>query len=189
MLKKPHIPSVTIDRLMDAYALKQLPRSGWLQSGIAAERTESVAAHSWGMAFLFSVFEDYFPVHIDKYHALKMAVIHDLAESKIGDMTPLDKISMANKHHLERTAFEDLTHIHSGGGDLLAIWDEFEAGQTEEAKLVRQLDKLDMLLQAHLYEKQYSARLDPFWEDMEALFKDTVFETIFEYMSKNRQKT
>ncbi|PXF23697.1 MAG: phosphohydrolase, partial [Methanobacteriota archaeon] len=67
--------------LLEALELKRLPRSGWLRVGV--QDIESVAAHSWGAAWLVAAL---CPDGVDRGRALEMAVIHDLAEVRIGDI-------------------------------------------------------------------------------------------------------
>lgn len=178
-----------IEQILAAYGLKKLPRAGWIQSGIDPLAVESVASHSWGMAFLFTIIEPLLAPNIDRYRGLRMAVMHDLAESRVGDMTPQDGVDFNQKHDLERQAYEELMRDHPNGDDLLAIWEEFEAGQSPEAQIIKQLDKLDMLLQAYLYEKHENVVLDSFWENTESLFKESAIASIYDYIRMNRHKS
>jgi len=177
-----------IDEIIKAYGLKNLKRTGWLQSGIDPDMVETVASHSWGMAFLFSVLEPDLPQEIDRYRSLKMAVLHDLAESSVGDITPQDGISAGEKQRIERAALQELVAPHPQGAGLLELWDEFEAGATLEAQTIKALDKLDMLIQATIYEQETGVDLDSFWENTDALFKEGVFKTIYEHIRMNRRK-
>ena len=74
--------------LLEALELKRLPRSGWLRvEGL--QDVESVAAHSWGAAWLVAAL---CPEGVNRGRALEMTVIHDLAEVRIGDITPVDGV-------------------------------------------------------------------------------------------------
>ena len=128
--------------LLEALKLKSLPRTGWLRAGI--ENPESVAAHSWGVAWLCMIL---CPKELDKLKVLEMALIHDLPEVRIGDITPYDGIEVAEKHKMESAAFVEMTEQLCNRQHLRDLWNE----QSAEADFVKQMDKLDMALQAQEY--------------------------------------
>ena len=128
--------------LLEALKLKSLPRTGWLRAGI--ENPESVAAHSWGVAWLCMIL---CPNDLNKLKVLEMALIHDLAEVRIGDITPYDGIDVAEKHKMESVAFVEMTEQLCNRQHLRDLWNE----QSAEADFVKQMDKLDMALQAQEY--------------------------------------
>lgn len=132
--------------LIDAFALKALPRAGWVRVGVA--RPESVAAHSWGIGWLVLALSR---PGIDRGRALAIAVIHDLAEARVGDLTPYDGIDKEEKRRRERAAIEALLAPLPDAASLLALWWEYEAGTSAEGRWVKALDKLDMALQAAIY--------------------------------------
>jgi putative hydrolase of HD superfamily len=118
--------------------------------------------------------------------ALSMAAIHDLAEVTTGDITPQDKIPLSDKYLAEKSAFEQIINDVQNGEYLIELWKEFESGLTKEAQVVRRMDKLDMLIQAYLYEHQYEIRLDSFWLNMNDLFLGSESEEIYNYIRLNR---
>ncbi len=181
---------VLISSLEQAYQLKSIPRSGWIQSDIPAIGVESIAAHSFGMSILILYLRPQLvEADINIERCLNMAIIHDLAEVIVGDITPLDQVSASDKYLAEAAAFQRIVQDVNGGDHLKQVWDEFEAEHTPESQLVKRMDKLDMLIQAYLYEKQYSLRLDSFWEGMNQLFKETESEPIYNYIQANRFET
>lgn len=129
--------------LCEALGLKELDRAGWTRVGIA--RPESVAAHSWGVALLVLV---RCPPELDRARLLAMALLHDLAEVRVGDLTPYDGVPRAEKHRRER---EVMTELLAHRPDLLAIWNEAEAGETPEARFLKAMDLTDLGLQAERY--------------------------------------
>lgn len=143
---------------LDAYRLKDEPRQGWVLRGVHAP--ESVAAHAWGTALLCLMFAD--EAGVDRDRALAIATVHDLAEAETGDIParvhPADRtVAPTDKASLEAAAIERLL-----AGELpaaLALWREYEAGGTTEARFVRDMNLVDMALQALAYEEQ--ARYDP----------------------------
>ena len=129
--------------LQEALLLKELDRSGWKRVGI--DRPESVAAHTWGMCWLILVLA---PEDIDHQKAFELAIIHDLAEARVGDITPYDGVSRSDKMRREANAIQDML---KGRPDLLALWNEYTEGTSPEARFVHDVDKLDMALQAIRY--------------------------------------
>jgi len=125
--------------------LKDVKRAGWVRAGHPAP--ESVAAHSWAVSFLALL---RCPPGLDRERLLVMAILHDLAEVTVGDITPHDGVSPAEKHAREAAAMADLL---ADRPDLLATWQEAEARQSPEARLLKQLDLLDMKLQAEHYSR------------------------------------
>ena len=127
-------------------ALKALPRAGWLRVGI--EAPESVAAHSWSVAWLTMVL---CPPKLDRLKVLEMAVVHDLPEVHVGDITPHDGVTASDKSARERAAMRRLTVGLERQESLRALWSEYDLGQSPEARFVKACDKLDMALQASVY--------------------------------------
>ncbi len=89
------------DFLKHAVNLKDVSRQGWIEK-LSIDDPESVADHSYSMAVIGMVISDLENYNTEKI--LKMILLHDLAESKIGDYTP-GKISHVEKKELENTAF------------------------------------------------------------------------------------
>ncbi|HIG47491.1 MAG TPA: HD domain-containing protein [candidate division Zixibacteria bacterium] len=135
----------------EAGKLKTLVRAGWARKGVPAP--ESVAEHSFRMALMAMVLGD--RQDLDTLKLVKMCLIHDLSEVIAGDITPHDGITPEEKHQREQAAMEILTRDFSDGEAYLNLWQEYEAQQTLEAQLARQIDKLEMALQAAEYQQQY----------------------------------
>jgi putative hydrolase of HD superfamily len=143
--------------------LKQLYRQGWLKRGLPREQCESVAEHVLGVALLAWFFtEQGFPTD-SRAKILHMALIHDLGEIYAGDITPADDVSPGEKRRRERDAVRRIFNKLPGGQEYLELWEEFEAGVTHEARLVKQLDRLEMALQAVVYERQGLGSLEEFF--------------------------
>jgi putative hydrolase of HD superfamily len=139
--------SVTLrSSLLECQQLKQLRRSGWVHAGIACP--ESVAAHSWGVAWLVLALR---PPGLDLARALALAVIHDLAEVRTGDLTPADGVPASVRHACERQAFAALIAPLAQHTALAELLDEYQLASTAEARFVKACDKLDMALQAAAY--------------------------------------
>jgi len=141
--------------------LKKLPRSGW-KIKVGLENSESVAEHSYMMAVMAMVLSDL--KSLDSEKVIKMSILHDWAESKIGDFMP-DEIGSDKKSELENYAMVEILESlpQTIQSDYQNIWDEFLVRETSEARLVHELDKLEMALQAKIYEKDVNPeKVKPF---------------------------
>lgn len=160
-------PGRARETLLEALGLKALPRTGWVRSGVPGP--ESVAAHSWGVSWLVLVL---LPRHLDRQRALTYAVLHDLAEVRAGDWTPHDGVSREDKARAEREAMIGLCADLPNGAELLATWEAYEAQADDEARFVRQLDRVDMALQAARYASEGAAGMDEFLDSALAFVTD-----------------
>ncbi len=131
------------EALIEALGLKGVVRAGWIRAGV--KNPESVAAHSWGMAMLAT---QLCPGDLNFQRVLELCILHDVAEVRVGDITPHDGIAPEEKHRQETKAIQEM------GIEASAIFEEYEAQETPESQFVRYLDKLDMALQAEIYESQ-----------------------------------
>ncbi len=113
---------------------------------------------------------------------LKMVLLHDLAESKIGDYTP-KQLSKEKKNNLENNAFneiiKDLPDLIKS--QYLQIWQEYQENISPESKIVHQIDKLEMALQAKIYEKEGHSqeKLESFFESAKADITDPKLKELF----------
>lgn len=133
--------------------LKQLYRQGWLRRGVPRERCESIAEHSFGVALLGLWLAQAHP-DLDAGKVVRMALLHDLGEVYAGDIIPSDGVSEAEKHLYEAQSVVQILSQLPGGESYIAVWDEFETGVSAEAVFVRQVDRLEMGLQAAVYQRQ-----------------------------------
>ena len=141
--------------------LKKLPRSGW-KIKVGLDNSESVAEHSYMMSVMAMVLSDLKSLNSEK--VIKMSILHDWAESKIGDFMP-DEIGYDKKSELENYAMVEILESlpQTIQSDYQNIWDEFLIRDTPESRLVHELDKLEMALQAKIYEKDVDPeRVKPF---------------------------
>lgn len=101
-------------------------------------------------------------------HCTKMALVHDMAESLVGDITPVDGIPVPEKHRREAVTMDFLTEILLGqltgffkqGEEIREIWQEYEASKTLEAVFVHDVDKIELLLQVIEYERSNEGKID-----------------------------
>ena len=169
--------------------LKQLYRQGWLRRGITRERCESVADHSYAASlFAYWLARAEFP-ELDAELILRMMLMHDLGEVYIGDIVPQDQISPETKSQLERQAVNQIFANLPEGDAYIQLWDEFEAASSPEARFVRQIDRLEMALQAGLYEHQGEHNLQEFFDSADQAVYDPRLRRIFEAMLSCREIT
>ena len=129
--------------------LKNIKRTGWI-SKAKILKAESVADHSYSLTALSMVFSDLLGLDTEK--VMKLCIIHDLAESIIGDYMP-EEISVLEKHVKEDNAMKVIISSFPSKIAILYsdLWKEYTLNQTKEVHLVKQLDKIEMFLQANQY--------------------------------------
>ena len=171
-----------LDALGYAGDLKRLRRQGWLDRGVAAP--ESVADHSYRLALLVLLLAA--DAGVDPARAVTLALVHDLPEAIAGDTTPFDAHLAAPdadraalfrsrpaysaaadraKHDAEAAAVRRIAARLAEPLRTLVVgaWEEYEADETPEARLVHQADKLETWLQALEYrEEQPDLVIDSF---------------------------
>ncbi len=134
-----------LDFLRAAESLKTATRSGYTTAG---ER-ESVAEHTWRLCLMALVLRPGFP-EVDFAKLIRICIVHDLGEAIGGDVpAPEQARRGASKSADERRDL--LTLVASlpvaQRDEIVALWDEYEAGATPEARLAKGLDKLETILQ------------------------------------------
>lgn len=143
---------MTKDFFKIAANLKNIPRQGWIDK-LSINNPESVADHTFSMAIIGMILSDLENLNSEKI--LKMILIHDLAESEIGDIVP-EKMDVKEKQRLEDIAFEKI--IQHLPESLITkydkIWKEYQENSSPESQIVHQIDKLEMALQAKVYQTQ-----------------------------------
>jgi len=176
-----------LDFFKTAANLKKISRQGWIDK-LSINNPESVADHSYSMAVMSMVISDLENYNSEKI--LKMVLLHDLAESKIGDYTP-EQLSNEKKNKLENNAFNEIIKnlpdiIKS---QYLQIWQEYQENTSPESKIVHQIDKLEMALQARIYQKDgYSQeKLESFFESAKIDITDPKLKELFTKIIKDIQ--
>ena len=140
------------DFFQTAANLKNIPRQGWIDK-LSLDNPESVADHTFSMAVMGMVISDLENLNSEKI--LKMILLHDLAESQVGDIIP-DKMPLEEKQRLENSAFNEIvkTLPESMIPNYVEIWKEYQENNSDESDIVHQIDKLEMAFQAKIYQSQ-----------------------------------
>ena len=149
------LDETTLAALAQLFALKRTKRTGWLRAGLAHERCESVADHAFYVTLLCLLFAD---ESLDRATVMEMALLHDLAETVVGDLTPSD-CPREEKIARERQAMIGLGGALPDGQRLLDVWERYERQDSPEARFVRAVDRCEMAWQSALYARE--AKLDP----------------------------
>uniref|UniRef100_G3PIU8 5'-deoxynucleotidase HDDC2 n=1 Tax=Gasterosteus aculeatus aculeatus TaxID=481459 RepID=G3PIU8_GASAC len=149
---------------------ERVPRTGWVYRNV--NKPESVSDHMYRMAMMSLTITD--PT-VDKDRCIKLALVHDMAECIVGDIAPSDNISKAEKHRREEEAMRHLSALLPVGlkEEIYGLWEEYESQNSPEARLVKQFDLLEMILQAHEYEELEGTpgRLQEFFDSTNGRFQ------------------
>ncbi len=170
--KSMKIESSQLDKVFhDFLTLKKLRRTGWQLRGI--RNGESIADHCFGVILLTHMLAGIMTsVKIDRARAVSIAIIHELGESRVGDIPYTALKYFPDKSAIEQQAVEDVLAPLGAAltEESLTLFKEFEEGSSVEARFVRAIDKIDMLITAAEYEKTGFAGLSDFWHN-NATFK------------------
>jgi putative hydrolase of HD superfamily len=177
--------------LLELQRLKRLDRTGWVLRGLPPG-AESVAAHSYGVALVAMLLADECMVRgvgVDVERVLRIALLHDLQETRTGDMprTVVAYYGAEARRAAERAAFDD---VMRGAGAAHAaryaeLHEDYESRASLEARLVKAADVVDLLTQALAFERAGARGLDEFWEGaaerdfgLEGAAREVVRETV-----------
>ncbi|QLH04645.1 phosphohydrolase [Nitrosopumilus oxyclinae] len=174
-----------LDFLKTVINLKKIPRQGWIDK-LSIPHPESVADHTYSMAMMGMIISDLENYNFEKI--IKMILLHDLAESKIGDYTP-GQIDLVKKNEIENEAFlKILENLPvSIKSQYQIIWNEFQENNSPESQIVHQLDRLEMALQAKTYQNEgYSTeKLESFFESAKKDITHPKLKEIFRNIIEN----
>jgi putative hydrolase of HD superfamily len=178
-----------ISTLIELQRLKRLDRTGWILRGLP-NGTESVAAHSFGVAVTSMLLADELQkrdVKIDVEKLIRIALLHDWAEARVGDMprTATAYFGAETRRRAETAAFADIVHHLSNRVRYDELYNDYEHRESVEARLVKAADILDLLMQVISLERAGARGLDEFWEvtenpdfQLEGVARDTVEQLI-----------
>lgn len=146
--------------------LVRLKRTGWVRSGV--RDPERVAGHMFRMAAMAMLLDDPHDQKVLNGSAVILSLVHDIAECIVGDITPSDPVSAEDKHAQEMRAMSVLVENLPTSRIALEFSNAFERYEVqdrddEQAKITKDLDKFDMIMQAFEYEEK--VKKGPFLED------------------------
>ena len=149
--------------------LKTTKREGWRRFGIT--QGESISDHMYRMSIMTMFAPPELASKLNVPHCTKMALIHDMAESLVGDITPADKhITKAEKAGREAATMEYMVKNLLGNvpgaalssAEMMRVFQEYEDNVTLEAQFVHDVDKMELLLQFIEYERSTGIDLEEF---------------------------
>ena len=163
------MPEPIISLLIELQRLKRLDRTGWILRGLP-NGTESVGAHSFGVSVTAMLLADKIRnegVEIDTERVLRMSLLHDWAETRVGDMPRIatEYFGADVRKRAEGAAFEEIVGSADTGDKLYQkLHHDYEQRGSLEAKLVKAADVIDLLVQALALERAGARGLDEFWD-------------------------
>lgn len=177
--------------------LKTTPRTGWVRRGVP--RYESVADHSWRVAALSFLLNG----DVDVSKCLSLAVVHDMAEAVVGDIAPDDNVAKEDKQKREQQAMEKIVATlqkattsateaaseSASAKQLHDLFHEYEQRESAEAIAVKDLDLLDMIVQADEYEEVFGMDLEDFFVGTPpSRFRTPNLQTVAEAVHQRRRR-
>ena len=121
---------------------------------------ESISDHMYRMSIITMLAPASLTSKLNIPHCTKMALVHDMAEALVGDITPVDPVTKGEKSRREAETMDYMSRELLGvwgaglqGEGIRAIWQEYEDGKTLESVFVHDVDKLELLLQMVEYER------------------------------------
>lgn len=131
--------------------LKHTKRTGWVLRDV--NDCESISGHMYRMSMMTFLLEE--TEGLNRIRCMELALVHDLAESLVGDLTPFCGVAKEDKKAMELKAMADICKlVEPRGKRIMELFEEYEEGQSAESKFVKDLDRLDMVMQAFEYEKR-----------------------------------
>jgi putative hydrolases of HD superfamily len=140
--------------------LKREKREGWRRFGITGG--ESIADHMYRMSIMTMIAPASLSSRLNIAHCTKMALVHDMAEALVGDLTPVDGVPKEEKSRREAETMDYicislLGKVNGGenGASIRKIWQEYEDSETDESHFVHDIDKVELILQMVEYERTH----------------------------------
>jgi putative hydrolase of HD superfamily len=162
-----HVAVLSADDIIDVVqgldTLSDLPRTGWLLRGVRP--CESIADHSYGVGLVSMLLVDALRARgaeVDGERVLRMALLHDAAEARTGDVpmpSKTDEIADA-LHRVEHAIVDRILPA-----DHVPLWRESERGESLEARIVKAADKIQMMVKVLTYQRQHRGDLHEFWRN------------------------
>lgn len=156
--------------------LKTQPRTGWVDHGIP--NPETISDHMYRMSIMAMCIPN---EKIDISKCVKVALVHDIAETLVGDITPFGGVDKEEKSRREYETVKYLSKIIEPynawfSKELVELWLDYEEIRTIEARYVKDIDKFEMIEQAWEYEQEHgpSHNLDQFYRAQSSIKTDEI---------------
>lgn len=142
--------------------LKTQKRTGWIDKGMPVRAAESISDHMYRMSIIAMAVPN--PA-INTHTCARIALVHDIAEALVGDITPFGGVSKAEKHRREWATVQYLAQLIEPynarfAAELVELWLDYEEIRTPEARYVKDIDKFELMCQTYEYEQQFGSQYD-----------------------------
>jgi len=171
--------------------LKKTARKGWI-SRVGVKNPESVADHSFRSAVLAMCLSDLKGLNTEKM--VEMVLLHDVHEALIGDYDNFDKRNIGQAEFKKKEK-EAIAHVFSILPQSIVeryvhLAEEYRTGHTKEAKFAREIDQIEMVMQALEYEEEGydKTKLQEFWDSVETELSDSDIKGIFDVLKQERKR-
>lgn len=175
--------------------LKQQERTGWINMGIP--KPESIADHMYRMSIISLVLDsnawEAENIKPDLNKCCKMALVHDIAETLVGDIVPNDAhIDKFEKSKREYKAILYLCDIISkynqqSANEIKELWIDYECQRNIESTIVKDIDKFELLIQTFEYERMHKRRMDEFYS-CKKVIKNPEIQKMADELFQQREK-
>lgn len=167
--------------------IKKVKRSGWIREGI--KNPESVADHSYRVAVMAMIFGKHLDVDVDKL--IKMVLVHDLGEGSVGDIvvergTKIDAQLRKDKEEKEIETVRQIFSKATEPDDLSRLQEESIMLESNEAKILKQLERLEMAVQALEYEEETGKDLVEFFDNAGLHIENEYLKSLLEAVKSLR---
>ncbi|KAK6199200.1 uncharacterized protein RJT21DRAFT_114995 [Scheffersomyces amazonensis] len=170
--------------------LKTQKRTGWLDRGIPPRKVESISDHMYRMSIIAMLIPN---SNIDLNKCVKVAIVHDIAESLVGDITPFGGVTKEEKHRRELESINYLASLIKPynpeyAEEILELWLDYEEIRTTEARYVKDIDKYEMIQQAWEYEQEFGLQYDlgEFYDSRSAIVTPEIGELCDEVIAQRK---
>lgn len=138
---------------IEANKLKNVIRTGWKEVKIKSDRIESVAEHVYGTLVLAITIDSEYKLNLDMLKVLKMITISELSKINLNsESTPVNHVSKEERINNAKNVISNITEGLTNKEELLSLLDEYNLGETKEAKFAKNVSKLESDLQAKIYD-------------------------------------
>lgn len=136
-----------VDFIQESEKIKDVHRSAYTRFG----RKESTAEHSWRLALLAMLLMNDFS-ECDPFKVLSLCLIHDLGELDSGDIPAVEEVDESIKYKIESDTIDRITALlpNKVSECIKSLWNEHEEGNTNEARMVKALDKIETIMQHNI---------------------------------------
>ncbi|QPG74516.1 hypothetical protein FOA43_001846 [Brettanomyces nanus] len=179
--------------------LKEQKRTGWIDKN-KITNPESIADHMYRMSIIAMSLDKFAftkesngKTTPDLSQCVKIALIHDIAESLVGDIVPQDpNVKKAEKHSREYKTIQFLSEVikpynENFSKEIVDLWLDYEYQRNLEGTIVKDIDKYELLVQTFEYERLHGIRMDEFY-NCKSLIKHEEMKRLTDELMRQRKE-